>query len=306
MKYTQAFIALGATYSSPKPTQRLAVNKSAGIFAFWGSSAQVRGDGWKEEGRNIRVTREVCGPWTQTRGGQLFYRALLRACREGVLVKVVKYWMAGDSNRPVTGEQAAEPMVYGGRPMLGQVIIEPADAKLPEEIHTIEVLLMPAPTARDGSESENQLFTEATYSGVPSMFRLIHAKNIAIESAEVPWLHSILTVRLMQRLKQEFPADELRAEHGLRGQQSRADITRQEAGVGKLHIYEVKTSTDRANCERASVGQLLEYCAAATDSGFTVASITTVGIINGAVIWVGRKAIPELSIPWHYISLEEL
>ncbi|MFL6628543.1 MAG: hypothetical protein ACJ8G1_19035 [Vitreoscilla sp.] len=305
MKYTQAFIALGATYSSSKPSQRLAVNKSAGIFAFWGSSAQVRGDGWSAEGRHIRVTREVRGPWTQTRGGQLFYRALLRACREGVLVKVVKYWMADDSNRPVTGESAAEPMMNGGSAMLGQVIIEPADAKLPEEIRTIEVLLMPAATAVDGSESELRLYTEVTCRGVPSMFRLIRAKNVTIESTEIPRLHSILTVRLMQRLKENFPADELRAEHGLRGQQSRADITRQEAGTGKLHIYEVKTSTDRANCERASVGQLLEYCAAATDSGFTVASITTVGI-NGTAMWIGRRAIPELSVPWHYMALEEL
>jgi hypothetical protein len=305
MKYTKAFIALGATYPSSKQVQRLAVNKSAGIFAFWGSSAQVRGDGWRAEGRNIRVTREVRGPWTQTRGGKLFYKAILRAYREGVRVKVVKYWKAGDSDRPATGEHAAEPMLYDGKPMLGQVFIEPADAKLPEEVRTIEILLMPAATALDASDSEQRLLAEVTCHGVPSMLRLIRAKNIAIESTEVPWLHSILTVRMMERLKEKFPADKLRAEHGLRGQQSRADITRQETGTRKLHIYEVKTSTDRANCERASIGQLLEYYMAATDSGFTVASITTVGI-NGTAAWIGRRALALLPVPWHYMSLQNL
>lgn len=302
MKYTEAFIALGATY--PKsPNQRSAVNQSERIFAFW-ESPDGKGDRWRAYGSYIQVSRDVGGPWTSSRGGQIFYKSILDAFHTRSLVKVVKYRRSNrPDGRPLGGPKAADPMMYGGQPMVGRVQIQPNDAVLPEQIRKIDILLMPVPGATGGSEAETMLFAELVDRGVPAMVRMILEKQIIIEKTEVPWIHSELTVQLKSRLTEEFPKDNIFVESELFGEKSRADVVREESKTGVLHFYEVKTSTDSAKCERASIGQLLEYYAIARANGRVVGSITTVGI-GKPLRWIGRSALSDLSVPWEYLSIQ--
>ncbi len=303
MKYTEAFIALGATYSG-LPNQRSAVNQSQKIYAFWDSPDEGKGDRWRVHGSYIQVSRNVGGPWTSTKGGQDFYKSILDDFHTGTLVKVVKYRKAKGSDKPLGGPKAAEPMIYGGKPMLGRVQIEPIDAIIPEQLRKIDILLMPAPGATGGNQTEIELLGELIDRGVPAFVRMIKAKHITIENTEVPWIHSKLTEDLKIRLEKAFPEDSVFVECALFGELSRADVVREEFGTRKLHIYEVKTSTDAAQCERASIGQLLEYYALAKENGRDVGTINTVGM-SGSPTWVGRTVLSKLPVLWTYISLNQ-
>lgn len=292
MKYQQAFCQLGANYKvrpAYAPKQR--------IFSFWHSESGG-GDEWATNGQYITVRRSINHnnpqEWSNRQCGESFYKSLIEAHKENLDVKVVK------THRNKQGRLiSATPMMVDGLPMLGRVIIEPAGATQPNKINRISIQLRPQKTEPTYAKVERSMLRILKSNGAPALIRKIREDNIIIDYHEVPWVHSMLTFRLVEFLRIEYSDDTIIVENGLQG--ARADVIRVRNN-NNLHIYEVKTSTDRAKCERASIGQLLEYASTLKSLGYRIASINTVGINSGDE-WVGRKTVGNISRIWNYIPI---
>lgn len=304
MKYTEAFRKLGAEIKGERPIQRLAVNKNANIFAFWEYTDGTGGDLWRIEEDGLTIERKVYGPWTNSPGGNIFYKALLKAAREKNPIKVVKYKKDGGSDTPIKGDNAAEPMMCNDRPMLGRVQIFPPTAETPGDIELIKVFLKAEGERGYLSSLESTLLDEQKTHGIPAMTRFIKARKIEISGTEILWMHSIYTEELIRQLKEKHPDDKVHSEFAIGESRKRVDVLRKEKESGILHIYEIKTSTSTSACERESIGQLLEYFSLLKERGENVGSLTTVGLLANEQ-WIGRKALPPLSAPWLYLALDQ-
>jgi hypothetical protein len=132
---------------------------------------------------------------------------------------------------------------------------------------------------------------------------LIRKRNIDISQAEVPWIHSQMTQELETMLRARFPGDQIKVEAKFRDSLARVDVLREDSETKELHLYEVKTSTSAEKCDRAAIGQLLEYAGLAQAQQRVIGSITTVGL-GASTQWIGRSLLAGLPFPWEYISLE--